>query len=255
VMRVHVNPDAWRQFNVSSSASPDYQDGMGFLRGDALTDRLALGTRALAVYTDTFGRVPVDVEILEAPSTLPLDNWDHVVEASIDVASGRLAVLEYVPDEEWMQVLKQVTTVEVVPGNYVVRVFSRGLSRYYDEGTGRGAGRKPKGDEYLLQFWRGPVTERQVLKCFPKRERLSSRALGCLVLAALFIGCGVWSVVRPTDMYVFHPNYGPPIVTGPSPPAEHVTTPADRVFGVLWLALGAGIGWAALCRPRRDFWL
>ena len=225
------------------------------MKGDALMDRLALGPRSLAVRTDTYGRVPVDVEILEAPSTLPLDNWDHVVEASIDVASGRLAVLEYAGDGDMEQVLERVTALEVMPGNYIVRVFSRGLSPYFEKGTGRGEDRNSKGDEYLLQFWRGPVTERQVLKKFAKRERLSSTAHGCLVLAALFIGCGVYSMVQPTDMYVFHPNYGPPIVTGPSTPPEHVTKPAVRLYGVLCLAVGAGIAWAVLCRPRRDFYV
>ena len=241
-MKVHVNPDAdYGQFNVSSDASAD-EDGDAYLTAEASGDRLALGPRTFAVHTDTCGRVPVDLEVLEAPSTLLLDDWDHVVEASLDVSSGRLHVLECAGCGR----MERVTTLEVAPGNYVGRVFSRGLSPYFDDD------RKSKGDEYLLQFWRGPVTERTVLKRFAKRERLSSTALSCLVLAVLFIGFGVYSVVQPTEVYVFQPNYGPQAVTGPSPPPEHLTKRAGRIYGVILLALGAGIGWAVLCRPRRD---
>jgi hypothetical protein len=76
-----------------------------------------------------------------------------VVEASIDVSSGRLEV-SGCPDSEPLQ------TLNVKPGTYVVRVFSRGLSPEVDDGGDY------NGDEYLLQFWLGTARERSVLKRF-----------------------------------------------------------------------------------------
>ena len=87
-----------------------------------------------------------------------------------------------------------------------------------------------------------------------QKDRFIFGARACDTAAIRYVDA-VYSMVQPTDMYVFHPNYGPPIITGPSPPPEHVTKPAVRLYGVLCLAVGAGIAWAVLCRPRRDFYV
>jgi hypothetical protein len=151
-MKAHVKPYAgYRQFHVSSDPSKGETGEDTFWTADAVRDRLAVGPCTIAVSTDTCGRVPVDVEILDAPSTLPMDGWDHVVEAGIDVSSGRLEI-SGCPDPEPLQVL------DVKPGHYIVRVFSRGLSPDADDGGDY------NGDEYLLQFWLGPERERTVLK-------------------------------------------------------------------------------------------
>jgi len=97
--------------------------------------------------------VPVDIQILDDPSALPLDDWDHVVEASLDASTGRLEI-SGCPDPE------PAEAIDVKPGRYVVRVFSCGLSADPDDGSDY------NGDEYLLQFWLGPVTGRTVLKRF-----------------------------------------------------------------------------------------
>jgi hypothetical protein len=153
-LKAHVNPYAgYRQFYVSSDSSTGDTGTDTFWTEDASRDRLAVGPYTVAVSTDTYGRVPVDIEILDGPSTLPLDGWDHVVEASIDVSSGRLEV-SGCPDPE------PLYTIEVEPGGYIVRVFSRGLSPDADDGG------IYNGDEYLIQFWRGPARERTVMKRF-----------------------------------------------------------------------------------------
>jgi hypothetical protein len=153
-VKAHVKPYAgYRQFHVSSDASKGDAGEDTFWTEDASRDRLAVGPSTIAVSTDTYGRVPVDIEILDCPSSLPLDGWDHVVEAAIDVSSGRLEI-SGCPDPDPLQ------TFNVMPGHYVVRVFSRGLSPDPDDGGDY------NGDEYLLQLWLGPVRERTVLKRF-----------------------------------------------------------------------------------------
>ena len=153
-MKAHVDPYAgYRQFHVSSDPSEGDAGADTFWTEEAFRDRLAVGPCTVAVSTDTYGKVPVDIEILDGPSSRPLDKWDHVVEASIDVSSGRLEV-SGCPDPEPLHAF------DVKPGNYVVRVFSRGLSPNADDGGDY------NGDEYLLEIWLAPERTRSVLRRF-----------------------------------------------------------------------------------------
>ena len=153
-MKAHVKPYAgYRQFHLSSDPSKGDVGADTFWTEDAFRDRLAVGPCTVAMGTDTYGRVPVDLEILDGPSTQSPDGWDHVVEASIDVSSGRLEV-SGCPDPEPLH------SLEVKPGVYVVRVFSRGLSPDADDGG------QYNGDEYLVQFWLGTARQRTVMKRF-----------------------------------------------------------------------------------------
>ena len=84
-------------------------------------------------------------------------------------------------------------------------------------------------------------------------KRFGTTERAGLVLAALFIVFGIYSLVHPTEAYVSHSSSGwpPKSVIGPDPPREHVTRRGARIYGVISLAFGAGIGWVALYRPRR----
>ncbi len=153
-MKAQVDPYAgYRQFYVSSDPDRCEEGEDTFWTEAAFRDRLAVGSCTIAVSTDTYGQVPVDLEVLDGPSSLSFDGWDHVVDAGIDGSSGRLVVAGC-PDPE------PLLTLEVEPGSYVVRVFSRGLTPDADDGGDY------NGDEYLLQFWPGIVKERTVLKRF-----------------------------------------------------------------------------------------
>lgn len=154
-MKAHADPYAgYRQFYVTSDSSKGDSGADSFWTEEASRDRLAVGPFTIAVGTDSYGHVPVDIEVLSGPSTLSTDGWDHVVEASIDMSSGRLEA-SGCPDCE------PLCTLRVQPGIYVVRVFSRGLSVDADDGGDY------NGDEYLVQLWLGPAKQRQVLKRFP----------------------------------------------------------------------------------------
>ena len=81
------------------------------------TERLlALAPGTVGIGTVRNMDVPVTVEILEHAPDDDSSEWDHVVEASLDVESGRIVIAgctDYVPDAK---------RIEVAPGSYRVRV-------------------------------------------------------------------------------------------------------------------------------------
>ncbi len=237
-LRVHTNTGDGQQFIISSTERTmdegDDRDISWQFRPEASRDGVAHAPSTIAFNTDTSGSVPVDVEFLETPPTLSLEKWDDVFETSIDICSGRLHVLESAGCGR----MDAVKTFEVEPGNYVIRVFSRGLSKtayLFDQD-----GKYWFSEEYLLQLWPGPVIERTVLKRFVRRqriERVRSSQLFFLLLAGLFILFGIYSLVHPTEAYV------PPRLAG-----EHVTKFEARIYGVIWIALGTVMGCVTIRR-------
>jgi len=158
VMATHVTPYAgYTQFGLSSSPKATETDPRDFWSDEAFRDRLAAAPFALSVGTNTYGEVPVDIEVLDAPSQLSFDDWDHIVEASIDISSGILEV-SGCPDPE------PDATIQVLPGIYEVRVYFRGLS------GGRDDGGDYMGDSYLIHLWQGRAISKKVLKRFEDHQ-------------------------------------------------------------------------------------
>jgi len=155
-MVTHVTPYAgYTQFYLTSDPNKIGSDDPEFWSKEAYRERLAVGPFTLSVGTDTYGKVPVDIEVLDSPSQVPLDDWDHVVEASIDIPSAVLEV-SGCPDSETL------ARIEMPAGVYVARVFCRGLSEFPDDGGSY------NGDSYLIQLWRGEHRNRTVLKRFER---------------------------------------------------------------------------------------
>jgi hypothetical protein len=155
-MVTQVRPYAgYRQFYLSSDRRNPGIAEPEFWTEEASRERLAVAPFTLAIGTDTYGEVPVDVEVLDSASQLSIDDWDHVVEASFEVTSGVIEV-SGCPDSEMS------ARIEVEPGIYIVRVFCRGLSEAPDDsGT-------YSGDSYLIQLWRSEHRKRTVLKRFDR---------------------------------------------------------------------------------------
>ncbi|QOZ34784.1 hypothetical protein [Bradyrhizobium sp. CCBAU 53421] len=116
------------------------------------TDRLlATAPGTVGIGTVRNMDVPVGVEILDAEPDADFTKWDHVVEASLDVASGRIVIAgctDYFPDAQ---------RIEVAPGSYRVRVSYGAL----DTSSANGLERD---DHYRLQLWQAPAIEVRVLK-------------------------------------------------------------------------------------------
>ena len=157
VMATHVTPYAgYNQFYLISDPKHVGSDDPDFWSKEAYRERLAVAPFTLTIGTDTYGKVPVDIDVLESPSQLSLDDWEHVVEASIDISSGTLEV-SGCPDSE------PLARLEMPQGIYVARVFCRGLSEFPDDGGSY------NGDSYLIHLWRGEHKGRTVLKRFERQ--------------------------------------------------------------------------------------
>jgi hypothetical protein len=142
----------YRQFYLLDADSPGDTGSPSFWTAEAFAARLPVAAGVVGVATDTYGEVPVTVEVLDAEPGAPTADWDHVAEASLSVSAGRIAV-HGCPDEPTGLV------VSVPPGCYRVRVCSAGLQPQPDE-------LEYNGDSYLVQLWPSDLEERRVLKQF-----------------------------------------------------------------------------------------
>lgn len=113
--------------------------------------RLALAPGTIGVRTARSMDVPVVVEVRQSEPVEDLAAWDHAIECSIDVISGRLVVAgctDYFQD---------AARIDVVPGCYRVRVLSGALGSLNANGL--------EGDDhYKVVLWRAPLDEVRILK-------------------------------------------------------------------------------------------
>jgi hypothetical protein len=124
---------------------------------DAWTDQacadlfaIALGTIGISTVSNT-NDVPVTIEIHTSEPETDLAEWDHAVEASIEIPSGKIVVAgctEYFPD---------AARISVTPGVYQVRVFYAGLDSMIADGS-NGT------DQYQVALWPGESVDPQVIK-------------------------------------------------------------------------------------------
>lgn len=119
------------------------------------TDRmLAAGSGIVRIGTARNMDVPVLVQILEREPDDDSAGWDHIVEASLDVASGRIAIAgctDYFPD---------AARIDVAPATYRLRVSYGALDTLSEDGL--------EGDDhYRLQLWPAPSIAVRVLKQRP----------------------------------------------------------------------------------------
>ena len=118
---------------------------------DASNRLLAVATGVIGVGTVRNMDVPVTIEILDKEPLLDLARFDHVVECSLSVNSGRIVVAgctDYFPD---------AARIDVRAGTYRVRVKYANLNSLSPDGL-------DGNDSYHLELWLAPSTEVSVLK-------------------------------------------------------------------------------------------
>jgi hypothetical protein len=93
--------------------------------------------------------LPVVLELWDDEPPLDVDVWDHVVEASLDVSSGRLGLHDIGGAGE------DDDTIEVAPGTYRVRASAAGLHE---------ATELDGGDRYRIQLWPSEMGEPVVVR-------------------------------------------------------------------------------------------
>ena len=118
---------------------------------EAETRLLAIAPGVVGVGTVRNMDVPVTIEILSTEPTADFEAFDHVVECSLLVKSGRIVVAgctDYFPEAK---------RIEVAAGMYRVRVCFTGLRSLSPDGL-------DGSDHYRLQLWQAPAVEPSVLK-------------------------------------------------------------------------------------------
>jgi len=142
------------QFYVLDAGASAAADDDADLDNASLEDHVAVGPGSLTVFTATYGYVRIVLERLDEQAGDDLGEYDHVVEAPFEAASGRVSVLE---------VTEAKAELAVPPGEYVARVAWRGV-----EGADE---RDPDPDDadletLRIQLWPGRLAERRVVKWY-----------------------------------------------------------------------------------------
>jgi hypothetical protein len=108
---------------------------------------IALGTIGISTVSNT-DDVPVTVEIHTSEPAENLDEWDHIIEASMDLPSGKIVIAgctDYFPD---------AARISLTPGVYQLRVFYAGLDSVSVDST----------DRYKVALWPGQSIDPLVIK-------------------------------------------------------------------------------------------
>ncbi|RZJ80836.1 MAG: hypothetical protein EOO47_06285 [Flavobacterium sp.] len=140
----------YSQFYLVDKSS-DQNTSDDFWDEDAFEDRLAINDGILGVGTECYGPIKGEVEILEKEnSNIDFSDYDHIVEASLQINSGALQIQDCPNSSIQLEV--------ILPENcYSVRIYSSNLASVEgDEGD----------DYYRIEIWPAPPIRRKVLKRF-----------------------------------------------------------------------------------------
>ncbi len=115
----------------------------------SLNERLIIEKNALVVFTQSYGQVKGEIEVLEKMSAeLDYSKYDHVVEGGITVESGELQILSWPGNETELE-------MKIKPGKYRVRIYSSNFASVIDD----------DGDDYYrIEIWPSDDMEKKVLK-------------------------------------------------------------------------------------------
>ena len=140
---------SFHQFYISDKDSPKATDSGNFWTEQALREKLAIGKGILGVSTASYGPIKGEMSVYEKPpKERDFSNYDHIVEAGIEVHSGILQIA----DSPNFHVEREI---EVQPGSYRIRVYFSDLD-IQDEDEG--------GDYYSIEIWRSEETDKTILK-------------------------------------------------------------------------------------------
>jgi hypothetical protein len=148
---------------AAAAQLPDYQDAVRDLwkPGDS-ANMLSVIPGKVAVGTGSYDEVRVTIELYDARPAEDFDGWDHVTEASLDLASGKLAVYGC-PDPD------PVGAIDLAPGVYRLRIHHGNLdASEIGPGTGGGGdealGEGGAPDYYRVDVWPEAAGPSAVLK-------------------------------------------------------------------------------------------
>lgn len=152
-------------FYIGDSATEADTTSLNFWNIEANARRLAITRDLLGIGTGVCDDIPIEVEIRkEAPRSDDFAVWSHVVEASIDLPTGRLAIddcVDFRPESDPRLSSKTYRSphITIPPGKYRVRVLYGGLN---EENMIKEFGEHD--EHYRLILWPAPFAEPIVLK-------------------------------------------------------------------------------------------
>ena len=127
---------------TSPEAPTDYSE-------EDTTRRIKAAPFVVVIQPERDMDVPVQLDLCDAPPDEPLDGWDHVAEASLELPSGQLEIHECTGGS--------VDIIPLPPGTYRVRACFGRLGTLSEDGL--------EGDDhYRLLLWPAPFAPVAVLK-------------------------------------------------------------------------------------------
>jgi hypothetical protein len=139
------------QFYILDKDSKSQTDSDNFWTPQADTDKMAVEEGLLGITVGKYAEIDVEVNVLETQNNgRNFDEFEHIVEASIEIPSGVLLVKDCTGFEVQL-------ALQLAPQTYAVRCYSAKLSSIQgDEGD----------DFYVIEIWASSKIERKVLKQF-----------------------------------------------------------------------------------------
>jgi hypothetical protein len=139
------------QFYLSDKDSKSQTDSDNFWTPQASADRMAVETGLLGISVGKYAEIDVEINILETQNNeRDFDEFEHIVEASIDVPSGVLLVKDCTGFEVQL-------ALQLAPQTYAVRCYSAKLSSIEND----------VGDDfYVIEIWASDKIGRKVLRRF-----------------------------------------------------------------------------------------
>ncbi|QEE48467.1 hypothetical protein FUA48_02415 [Flavobacterium alkalisoli] len=140
--------------NIKELLSNEGSDDEGY------EDRLQSYKNSLIVYTQCYGYVKGELVFIDtAVNNIDYDLYDHIVEAGINVESGKIQILDC--PSSLVEYTKHIK-----PGKYKVRVYSINL----DSVKERDLANKTDNDYYKIEIWPDDNMERRVLKRYHDKK-------------------------------------------------------------------------------------
>jgi hypothetical protein len=137
------------QFYIQDATTKAATDSEIFWTTQASEDKMAVEEGLLGISVAKYAEINVQVNVHPQQQTVfSLQDYEHIVEASIDVPSGVLQVLDCTGMEVQLE-------INVTPGIYTVRSNSANLSTVQSN-VGN--------DFYVIDIYPSPKKERTVLK-------------------------------------------------------------------------------------------
>jgi hypothetical protein len=137
------------QFYIQDATTKASTDSEIFWTAQASEDKMAVEEGLLGISVAKYAEIQVQVNIHQQKQNIfNLQDYNHIVEASIDAPSGILQILNCTGMEKQLE-------LTVIPGTYIVRSSSANLSTVQND-TGN--------DFYVIDIYPSEKKERTVLK-------------------------------------------------------------------------------------------